>query len=77
MPIYALDGIHPDISPDIGYLAPSATIIGDCHLGPEVGIWFLVAVAVIGGGVLSMMLLRLIQGRVQAIDRARGENPLF
>lgn len=40
MPIYALDGIHPDISPYIGYLAPTATVIGDCHLGADVGIWF-------------------------------------
>jgi hypothetical protein len=44
---------------------------------PEVGVWFLVAVALIGGAVLSMLLLRLIQGRAQAVAQARGENPLF
>lgn len=40
MPIYALDGIHPEISPDIGFIAPSATIIGTCHIGADAGIWF-------------------------------------
>jgi carbonic anhydrase/acetyltransferase-like protein (isoleucine patch superfamily) len=40
MPIYALDGTTPDISPDIGWIAPTAVLIGSCHLGPEVGIWF-------------------------------------
>jgi len=58
-------------------LLGAVLIYGFELIDPEVGIWFLVAVAVIGGGVLSMRLRRLIQGRVQAIDRARGENPLF
>ena len=40
MPIYALDGITPDISPEVGWIAPTAVLIGDCHIGPEVGIWF-------------------------------------
>lgn len=40
MPIYALDGIAPEISPDVGWIAPSAVLVGNCHLGPEVGIWF-------------------------------------
>lgn len=40
MPIYALDGITPEISPDVGWIAPTAVVIGDCHIGPEVGIWF-------------------------------------
>ena len=40
MPIYALDGITPEISPDVGWIAPTAVLIGDCHIGPEVGIWF-------------------------------------
>ncbi|PXA99061.1 gamma carbonic anhydrase family protein [Nostoc sp. 3335mG] len=40
MPIFALDGITPEISPDTAWIAPTATIIGDCHLGPEVGVWF-------------------------------------
>ena len=40
MPIYALDGITPEISPDVGWIAPTAVLIGACHIGPEVGIWF-------------------------------------
>lgn len=44
---------------------------------PEVGIWFLVGIALIGGAVLSTLLLRLIRGRAQAVAQARGENPLF
>lgn len=40
MPIYALDGVAPEISPDIAWIAPTATIIGHCILGPETGIWF-------------------------------------
>jgi carbonic anhydrase/acetyltransferase-like protein (isoleucine patch superfamily) len=40
MPIYALDGITPEISPDVGFIAPTAVLIGDCHIGLEVGIWF-------------------------------------
>lgn len=40
MPIYALDGITPDISPEVGWIAPTAVLIGDCHIGPEAGIWF-------------------------------------
>ena len=40
MPIYALDGITPEISPEVGWIAPTSVLIGDCHVGPEVGIWF-------------------------------------
>lgn len=40
MPIYALDGITPEISPEVGWIAPTAVLIGDCHVGPEAGIWF-------------------------------------
>ncbi len=40
MPIYALDGIAPRIDPDIGWIAPSAVLIGDIVVGPEAGIWF-------------------------------------
>lgn len=40
MPIYALDGVTPDVSPQVGWIAPTAVLIGDCHIGPEVGIWF-------------------------------------
>lgn len=40
MPIYALDGIKPQIHPEIGWIAPSAVLVGDVVVGPEVGIWF-------------------------------------
>lgn len=40
MPIYALDGIAPRIDPDVGWIAPSAVLVGDVVVGPEVGIWF-------------------------------------
>lgn len=54
-----------------------AVIYGFELIDPEVGIWYLVAVAVVGGFLLSMFLLRLIQARTRAIAQAKGENPLF
>lgn len=40
MPIYALDGIAPHIDPDVAWIAPTAVLVGDIVIGPEVGIWF-------------------------------------
>ncbi|WP_332701979.1 gamma carbonic anhydrase family protein [Devosia sp.] len=40
MPIYILDGVAPQISPDVGWIAPSAVLTGDIVVGAEVGIWF-------------------------------------
>jgi carbonic anhydrase/acetyltransferase-like protein (isoleucine patch superfamily) len=40
MPIFALDGIAPQIDPDIGWIAPTAVLVGDVVVGPEAGIWF-------------------------------------
>ena len=40
MPIYALDGIAPQIDPDVGWIAPSAVLVGDIVVGAEAGIWF-------------------------------------
>jgi hypothetical protein len=54
-----------------------AVIYGFELIDPEVGIWYLVAVAVVGGFLLSTLLLRLIQARTRAIAQAKGENPLF
>lgn len=54
-----------------------AVIYGFELIDPEIGIWCIVAVAVIGGFLLSMFLLRLIQARTRAIAQAKGENPLF
>lgn len=46
-------------------------------IDPEIGIWFIVAVAVVGGFLMSMLLMRLMQARVRAVAQAKGENPLF
>lgn len=40
MPIYALDGVAPRIAPDVGWIAPSAILVGDIVVGAEAGIWF-------------------------------------
>ena len=40
MPIYALDGIAPRIDPDVGWIAPTAVLVGDVVVGAEAGIWF-------------------------------------
>ena len=40
MPIYALDGIAPQIDPNVGWIAPSAVLVGDIVVGAEAGIWF-------------------------------------
>ncbi|NKF32072.1 hypothetical protein HER21_37215, partial [Pseudomonas sp. BGM005] len=55
----------------------AVAIYGFELIDPEIGIWFIVAVAVIGGFLMSMLLMRLVQGRVRAVAQAKGENPLF
>lgn len=40
MPIYALDDVSPRIHPDVGWIAPTAVVIGDVEVGPEASIWF-------------------------------------
>jgi carbonic anhydrase/acetyltransferase-like protein (isoleucine patch superfamily) len=40
MPIYALDDVAPRIDPQVGWIAPTAVLVGDVVVGPEVGIWF-------------------------------------
>lgn len=40
MPLYALDGVAPQIHPDVGWIAPTAVLVGDVHVGADVGIWF-------------------------------------
>lgn len=40
MPVYALDGVTPQIDPDVGWIAPTAVLVGDVVVGPEAGIWF-------------------------------------
>ncbi|WP_217177063.1 hypothetical protein [Streptomyces sp. AC495_CC817] len=58
-------------------LVGAVLIYGLKLVEPDVGVWFILAVALIGGFVLSALLLRLIQGRARAVAQARGENPLF
>ena len=40
MPLYALDGIAPQIDPDVAWIAPTAVLVGRILVGAEVGIWF-------------------------------------
>jgi carbonic anhydrase/acetyltransferase-like protein (isoleucine patch superfamily) len=40
MSIYALGDVAPQIDPEVGYIAPNATLTGDIIVGPEVGIWY-------------------------------------
>ncbi len=41
MPVYALDGVKPQLPPEGRYwIAPNATLIGDVVLHEDVGIWF-------------------------------------
>jgi uncharacterized YccA/Bax inhibitor family protein len=54
-----------------------AVVYGFELIDPDVGIWFIVAVALAGGFLLSMLLLRLMQARTRAIAQAKGDNPLF
>lgn len=55
----------------------AVAIYGFEVIDPEIGIWFIVAVALVGGFLLSMFLVRLMQARVRAVAQAKGENPLF
>ncbi|KQX38225.1 hypothetical protein ASD04_11475 [Devosia sp. Root436] len=40
MPIYALDGVAPQIDPEVGWIAPTAVLVGDVMVGQDAGIWF-------------------------------------
>ncbi|WP_341976699.1 hypothetical protein [Microbacterium sp. LWO13-1.2] len=44
---------------------------------PEMGVWILAGVALIGGVALSTLLMRHLKNRAAALAQARGENPLF
>lgn len=39
MPLYAIDGLLPQLGPD-SWIAPSADLIGDVRLGPRASVWF-------------------------------------
>lgn len=55
----------------------AVVIYGFELIDPQIGVWFLLAVAMIGGFLLSALLLRLVQARARAVAQARGDNPLF
>ena len=40
MPLYALDGVAPQIDDDVTWIAPYAVLAGQVALGANVGIWF-------------------------------------
>jgi len=40
MSLYALEGISPEIDPNVGWIAPSAVLVGRVRVGADVGIWF-------------------------------------
>lgn len=40
MSLYALDGIAPQIDPDVAWIAPSAVLVGEVLVGRDAGIWF-------------------------------------
>lgn len=58
-------------------LVLAVAIYGFEVIDPDLGIWLLVAVALVGGFLMSALLLRQIHARAQAVAQARGENPLF
>ena len=40
MPLYALDGIAPEIDPDVAWIAPTAVLVGQVVVKADAGIWF-------------------------------------
>ncbi len=40
MPLYSLGGLSPTLHDGFYWIAPGATVIGDVHVGNNVGIWF-------------------------------------
>lgn len=41
MPVYALNGTMPQfVDEESGWLAPDAVLVGNIHIGRDVGIWF-------------------------------------
>jgi len=39
MPLYALGPLHPTLAPG-SWVAPTATLVGDVHLGEKATVWF-------------------------------------
>lgn len=40
MPLYEVEGKRPVIAPEGAWVAPSADVVGDVHLGAESSVWF-------------------------------------
>jgi carbonic anhydrase/acetyltransferase-like protein (isoleucine patch superfamily) len=40
MTLYALDGMAPEIDPDVGWIAPTAVLVGRVIVHADAGIWF-------------------------------------
>lgn len=40
MSLYALDGVAPEIHPEVGWIAPTAVLVGQVFVEAEAGIWF-------------------------------------
>ena len=40
MPLYTLDGIAPEIDPDVAWIAPTAVLVGKVIVRADAGIWF-------------------------------------
>jgi len=40
MTLYALDGMAPDIAPDVGWIAPTAVLVGRVIVKADAGVWF-------------------------------------
>ena len=59
------------------FVALAVVVYGLELVDPEIGVWFMVAAAVLGGGILSFLLMKHMKDRTTAIAHARGENPLF
>ncbi|MFS0853484.1 hypothetical protein [Microbacterium sp. 179-I 3D4 NHS] len=58
-------------------LLGAVLVFGFEVVDPDIGVWFLLGVALVGGFLLSMLLVRHVQARQTARARARGDNPLF
>ncbi|MFD2648211.1 gamma carbonic anhydrase family protein [Devosia albogilva] len=40
MPLYVLDGIAPEIDPDVAWIAPTAVLVGRIIVRADAGVWF-------------------------------------
>lgn len=55
----------------------AVAIFGFEVVDQDTGMWVIVAVALVGGVLMSLLIVRLTQARARAVAQAKGENPLF